>query len=99
MGGSMALGPPPPPPYNSEGFLGWSSATPSFLVYRSLVWLCAVAPFHFLFVQAPGQNQSVVLGHLLVPLIGPTKREHLKSEKHKQWEKAKKVWAHSIFPR
>ena len=37
----------PPPPYNSEGFLGWAPATPSFFVLRSLVWLllplCALA--------------------------------------------------------
>ena len=38
MGGSTALDRPPPPPprYNSEGFLGWAPATPSFLVIGAL---------------------------------------------------------------
>ena len=34
-----------PPLYNSEAFLGWAPATPSFFVYRSPVWLCAVPLF------------------------------------------------------
>ena len=74
----------PPPSYNSEGFLGWAPATPSFLV-----WLCAIAPFRFVFMQAPCPNLFVVVGDLLVS-SDVAKREHLKCEKHKQWEKAKK---------
>ena len=58
----------PPPPYNSKGFVGWAPATPSFLVYRSLVKLCASAPFRFVFMEAPFRNLFVVVGHLLVPL-------------------------------
>ena len=41
----------PPPSYNSEGFLGWAPATPSFFGHRSLVWLFAGAPFCCVVVQ------------------------------------------------
>ena len=55
------------PSYNSEGFLGWAPATPSF-GHRSLVWLVAGAPFRFVVVQAPcqrGQN-NVGPAHVFV---------------------------------
>ena len=52
----------PNPSYNSEGFLGWAPATPSFFAHRSLVWLFAGAPFRFVVVQAPCQNLFVVGG-------------------------------------
>ena len=76
MDGSKALE-PPPPSYNSEGFLGWAPATPSFFVFRSPAWLClrAVAPFRFVFMQAPCGNLFVVVGHLLVPLSRPKGRD------------------------
>ena len=49
----LRLWTPPPSQNYSEGFLGWAPATPSFFVFKSLVWLCAVAPFRFVLVQAP----------------------------------------------
>ena len=52
VGGSKALD--PPPSYNSEGFLGWAPATPSFFCHRSLVWLFAGAPFCCVVVQVAG---------------------------------------------
>ena len=57
----------PPPPYNSEGFLGWAPATPSFFAHRSLVWLFTGAPCRFVVVQAPCQNLFVVVGYSLDP--------------------------------
>ena len=47
------------PFYNSEGFLGWARATPSFFAHRSLVWLFAGAPFRFVVVQAPYIANSI----------------------------------------
>ena len=54
MGGGVWVGGSPagwvgvklwtPPLFNSEGFLGWAPATPSFFAHRSLVWLFAGAP-------------------------------------------------------
>ena len=52
VGGSKALD--PPPSYNSERFLGWAPATPSFFGHRSLVWLFAGAPFCCVVVQVAG---------------------------------------------
>ena len=52
VGGSKALD--PPTSYNSEGFLGWAPATPSFFGHRSLVWLFAGAPFCSVVVQVAG---------------------------------------------
>ena len=49
VGGSKALD--AHPSYNSEGFLGWAPATPSFFGHRSLVWLFAGALFCFVVVQ------------------------------------------------
>ena len=69
MGGSKALN--PTPPFHSEGFPGWAPATPSFFAHRSLVWLFAGAPFHFVVVQAPCQNLFVVVGYSLDPLNRP----------------------------
>ena len=48
----------PPPSYNSEGFLGWAPATPSFFGHRSLVWLFAGAPFCCVVAQAAGVNHT-----------------------------------------
>ena len=69
----------PPPSYNSKGFVGWAPATPSFGAYKSLVKLCAVAPFRFVFMQAPCGNLFVVLGHFLVSLIHNKKGQTLES--------------------
>ena len=56
VGGSKALN--PHPSYNSEGFLGWAPATPSFFGHRSLVWLFA-ALFCFVVVQVAGVQVAV----------------------------------------
>ena len=45
VGGSKALDPPP-----FRGFPGLAPATHSFLVHRSLVKLCSIAPFLFVFM-------------------------------------------------
>ena len=57
MGGSKALD--PHPSYNSEGFLGWAPATPSFFGHRSLVWLFAGALFCFVVVQVAGVQVAI----------------------------------------
>ena len=57
VGGSKALD--PPPSYNSEGFLGWAPATPSFFGHRSLVWLFAGAPFCCVVVQVAGVQVAI----------------------------------------
>ena len=49
----------PPPSYNSEGFLGWAPATPSFFGHRSLVWLFAGAPFCCVVVQVAGVQVAI----------------------------------------
>ena len=48
-----------PPSYNSEGFLGWAPATPSFIGHRSLVWLFAGAPFCCVVVQVAGVQVAI----------------------------------------
>ena len=61
----------PPPPYNSEGFLGWALATPSFFGHRSLLWLFA------------GTMPKSLCGcGVFVGSSEQAKREHLKNEKH-----------------
>ena len=57
MGGSKALD--PHPSYNSEGFLGWAPAIPSFFAHRSLVWLFARALFCFVVVQVAGVQVAI----------------------------------------
>ena len=59
------------PPYNSEGFLGWAPATPSFFAHRSLIGLFASAPVCVVVVQAPCPNLFVVVGYSLDPLDRP----------------------------
>ena len=49
----------PHPSYNSEGFLGWAPATPSFFCHRSLVWLFAGAPFCCVVVQVAGVQVAI----------------------------------------
>ena len=66
VGGFKALDPPPPVRILQVSSLG--TATPSFLVDRSLVKLCVVAPF--LFVVFASTMQNLFVGHLLVPLKG-----------------------------
>ena len=57
VGGSKALD--PHPSYNSEGFLSWAPATPSFFGHRSLVWLFAGAPFCCVVVQVAGVQVAI----------------------------------------
>ena len=57
VGGSKGLD--PHPCYNSEGFLGWAPATPSFFGHRSLVWLFAGALFCFVVVQVAGVQVAI----------------------------------------
>ena len=79
-----------PPPYNSEGFLGWAPATPSFFGHRSLVWLVAGAPFRFV-VHAPCQKGKKKCFH-------PMCLYSIYSEFSRKFKNAQK-WAFSSHPK
>ena len=75
----------PLPSYDSQRFLGWAPATPSFFFFKKpclVVWCC---PFSLRLYSGTMPKYLGGSGAFVGSSDG-AKREHLDSDKHKQWQ-------------